>query len=248
MTMKKKLFTSGIVLAVMLLLFLVYWYYLAKPGSLPTNEELIAEINEIYPQARADVIQDTISIDEKHVLVPFVSTNEEYGLSYLVWEKHKWKVVNIDTKGYPMLWKIEKNNPDSYYLVWNIQPSDQLQYIDFYMTRDRGFRISYGTEHYYYPKVQMVQRVNAQEKTYGAMALPDEWQSFMSSLMKVEEASQPQSLFYEMPIGQSIRIGFIPYDKNDKITELEGSINGSSYTIGDIQLDFVLHLYEEDLE
>ncbi|MGG1662486.1 hypothetical protein [Brevibacillus sp. NRS-1366] len=242
---KKKLWSLGIF--IILLSIIVYWFYFSMPTSFPTNEQLVEEMNSIFPEATASIIQDTIPVDERHVLVPFISKKDDYGLSYWVWKNHKWKVASIDTKGEPMLWKFNINDPSSLYLVWNIHPKDQLSSIHFYLIRDRGYRITEGIEHYD-PRVQMEKRVFAQEKSYGLMQLSDDWVTFMNAYIKVESAKQPNLFINNFSPKQDMFFGWIPYDQTNKETFPESSVNGTRYSDGEVNLEYVMILDKGDIE
>lgn len=237
--MKKKLKLWSLGIFIILLSIIVYWFYFSKPTSFPTNEQLVAEMNSVFPKATASIIQDTIPIDERHVLAPFISKGDDYGLSYWVWKNHKWKVVSIDTKGEPMLWKLNKSDPSSFYFVWNIDPRDQLRSIHFYLIRDRGYHITQGIEHYN-PRVQMEKRVSLQEKSYGLMELSDDWVKFMNAYNKVESAKQsPERDMY---------FGWIPYDQKNKEIFPENSVNGASYSNGKVGLEYLMIVNKGDIE
>ncbi|WP_289137962.1 hypothetical protein [uncultured Brevibacillus sp.] len=235
--MKKKLWSLGIF--IILLSIIVYWFYFSKPTSFPTNEQLVAEMNRVFPEATASIIQDTIPIDERHVLAPFISKGDDYGLSYWVWKNHKWKVASIDTKGKPMLWKLNKSDPSSFYFVWNIDPKDQISSIHFYLIRDRGYQITRGIQHYN-PKVQMGKRVSLQEKSYGLMQLSGTWVTFMNAYNKVESAKQypERNMFF----------GWIPYDQKDMGIFPENSVNGASYSNGEIGLEYLMIVDKGQIE
>ncbi|MFZ0443614.1 MAG: hypothetical protein WAM95_02975 [Bacillus sp. (in: firmicutes)] len=244
---KKRLWTLiGLVIFVVLSLAITYWFYFSKPATFPTNEQLVEEINSIFPEAAASIIQDTIPVDEHHALVPFISNKDDYSLSYWVWKKHKWRVASIDTKGRPMVWKIDSNDPSSFRFVWNIHPDDQLSSIHFYLIRDRGYHVTEGIEHYY-PRVQMKKKVSLKEKSsYGLMPLPDEWVTIMNSLKKVESAKQPDLFFNDFFPEQYMSFGWIPYNQANKEAFPERSVNGSGYSNGD--LEHVMILDKEDIE
>lgn len=245
---KKRLWTFiGLGIAVVLSSAIIYWFYFSKPASFPTNEQLVEKINSIFPEATARAIQDTIPVDERHVLVPFISNKDDYGLSYWVWQKHKWRVASIDTKGQPMVWKIDRNDPSSFHFVWNIHPKDQLRSIKFYLIRDRGFHITEGKENYY-PRVQMEKRVSLQEKSYGSMQLPDDWVTFMNTFIKVESAKQPNVFINNFFPEQYMYFGWIPYDQEDKETFPERSVNGNGYSNGNVDLEHMMILGKGDIE
>jgi hypothetical protein len=243
---KKKLWTFiGLGVAVVLSSAIIYWFYFSKPTTFPTNEQLVEEINNFFPEAAASVIQDTIPVDERHVLVPFISNKDDYSLSYWVWQKHKWRVASIDTKGRPMVWKIDRNDPSSFQFVWNIHPDDQLSSIHFYLKRDRGYHIIEGIEHYS-PGVQMEKKVSLKEKSYGLMQLPDEWVTFMNTFIKVESAKQPNIFFKDFFPEQYMFFGWLPYDQTNKETFPERSVNG--YSNGTVDLEHVMILDKGDIE
>jgi hypothetical protein len=245
--MRKKLgILIGLVIFVVLSSILIFWFYFSKPVPFPTNEQLVKEINSIFPEAEVDVIQETIPVDTRHVVVPFISNENDNGLSYWVWQRHKWMVATIDTKGEPKIWKINKKDPSSFHLVWNINPEDQLSSIRFYLIRDRGFQITEGIENYV-PRVQMEKKVSLEEKSFGVMQLPVEWAGFMNSIIKVESAKQTDLFFNNSFPVHSMYFGWIPYAQGDKETFPEGSVNGNGYSNGNLDLEHMMILGIEDL-
>ncbi|MGG4498966.1 hypothetical protein [Brevibacillus reuszeri] len=235
--MKKKLWS--VIFFIIFLSIFVYWFYFSKPTSFPTNEQLVEEMNSIFPEVSANIIQDTIPIDERHVLVPFISKKKDYGLSYWAWKNHKWKVASVNTKGQPMLWKPNINDPSSFYFIWNIDPKDQLSSIHFYLIKDRGYHITKGIEHYS-PRVQLEKRVSVQDKSYGLMQLPDDWVTFMNAYIKVDSAKQSPD--------RDMFFGWIPYDQKNNELFPEGSINGTLYSNGNVDLEYVMILNKGDIE
>lgn len=234
---KKKIGSLGFF--IILLSIIGYWFYFSRPAPFPPNQQLIDEMNRIFPKATASIIQDTIPIDERHVFVPFISKKNDYGLSYWVWKHRKWQVASIDTKGEPMLWKLNGNDPSSFYFVWNIDPKDQLSSIHFYLIRNRGYRIAEGIQRYY-PRVQMEKRVPIQEKSYGTMQLSDEWVTLMNAYSKVESAKQ----FPE----QNIFLGWTSYDQTNDETFPWSSVNGTMYVNSKIDLDYLMTVGKRDIE
>jgi hypothetical protein len=244
---KRKIWTlAGLGVLGLLSSFTIYWFYFAKPVSFPTNEQLVKEINRIFPEVSESVIQNTIPVDERHVAVPFISNEDNYGLSYWVWKKHKWMVETIDTKGEPKIWKINKKDPSSFHLVWNIHPEDQLSSITFYLIRDRGYQITEGIESYV-PRVQMEKKVSLQDKYYGVMELPDEWTGFMNAVLEVESTQKLNQFFNNFFPEQNMFFGWIPYDQSDNETFPEGSVNGSSYSNGNQAIEHMMIMSKGDL-
>jgi hypothetical protein len=243
--MKKKVWTLvGLGVLVVVPSIILYWFYFSKPVSFPTNEQLVEEINSIFPEAASSVIQDTIPVDERHVVVPFISNDNDYGLSYWIWKKHKWRVATINTKGEPKIWKINRKDPSSFRLVWNIHPEDQLSSIAFYIIRDRGYQITDGIDNYV-PRIQMEKKVSLQEKSYGMMELPDEWMGVMNSHI---EAQKTELFFNDFFPERNMFLGWIPIDQSDKETFPKGSVNGSGYSNGNVNLEHLMILGKGDLE
>src|SRR5690606_15362577 len=97
-------------------------------------------------------------------------------------------------------------------------------------------------------KVQMEETIDFKEKTYGVMQLPEDWLAFMNTSMKVELESQPNLLFINLYFGQSIYIVCIPFDEYEIQAFPEHSINGSSYSDGHIELEYLMLLDERNIE
>lgn len=246
--MKKRVWIFNGLFLILIFSF-VYWFALSKPTSFPTNKELLEEMNQTFSIAAVEVIQDTIFVDERHVLVPFISSKVDYGLSYWVWQRSDWKLAYINTKGAPMLWQVDKGNPASYHYVWNIDPKDRLSSIDFYLIRDRGYQITEGIHHYYTPRVQMQQMVSLEEQSYGTMNLPEEWVTFMNSTEKVIAAQQPNQFFHEFFPQPFLTFGYFPYNDTNTKSFPEHSVNGNSYSTGShVDLEHVMILNDIDIE
>lgn len=227
---------GGLVLAAFLA-FALYLYFPTKPESFPINEQLIDEINQLFPTAAPTTIQDAIYLDERHVFVPFISKENEYGVSYWAWEEHKWKVLEIDTTGEPRLWMINESNPSSYYLVWNIHPEDQVDYLKFYLVRDRGFR---GVDNLYTPRVQVEKKVSLQGKSYGVLRSPDEWVSIMKPLQKLESDRRPDVFLALLPQQANLFFSYTPYNEAGQEAISQRSVNSHGYVNGNIRLEFVI--------
>ncbi|WP_153731426.1 hypothetical protein [Sporosarcina obsidiansis] len=244
---KKKLwiFAGGGLLVVSI--GLLYWFYFSTPVTLPADEQLINDIHQVFPEATVDVIQDKIYADERHAIVPFISERNEYGLSYWVWGKYKWQVASIDLDGEPRVWKIDQRDPSTYHFVWNLSPVDQLSTLQLYLIRDRGYLIS-DEEEIYNPRVQMEWIASLQESSYGVMPLPEEGVNVLNSLFK-GQATQQSSLFFEnFSPAQEVFFSWIAKDQLGNEAYPEISVNGSSYTVGDITVDYMLIFSEEQLE
>lgn len=225
----------------------MYLFYFSKPTPFLTDEQVVEEINRIFPEANASIIQDTIPVDERHIVVPFISNKNDYSLSYWVWQKRKWRVSSINTKGQPMIWKIDKKDTSSYHFVWNIHPEDQLSSINFYLIRDREYYITEGT-HHYFPRIQMEKRATLEEKPYGLMRLPNEWRALMDSMKTIESAKQHDFFFTDFFPGQNLLFGWLPYDQADNQTFPERSVNGHGFLNRTVDIEHVMILNTGDIE
>lgn len=243
---KKKLWLVVGVSVLLLSVVIVYWFYFSKPDSFPGNEQLVKKINSLYPEAEADVIQDTIMLDEHHAYVPFISKQGNYGMSFWAWKKHKWNVSSIDTSGGPSIWKVNERDPSTYHFVWNGRSESQIQKLNFYLQIKRNFQISEGIEEYT-PGVQMKKELNRVEISRGIVKIPEEWVAVLNSFSELESAKQP-SMFDAMFPDSPLFFAWNAYDDQDKVTFDGMQSVGSSFSGGDEQIEFVRFLDEMEME
>ncbi|WP_117168538.1 hypothetical protein [Paraliobacillus sediminis] len=218
-----------------LVLAVIYSFYFRSPSPFPTNEHLIEELQDTFPafpEVGDSEILEVFDVGERKKYVPLVTSEGSYGSSYWVWDKYKWKVESVDTKGGPRIWKANKGDPSTYHIVWNIHPNDRVKYIDFHVLRDRGYSIANGTDETYYPRIQMKQTVSLEEKSYGVLQLPKEWASFVSGLNDTYAAQQPDLFFNQLYTEQQVSFGWIPYDTNNEEIFPNHSVNGSGFSNG----------------
>lgn len=227
-----------------------YLIYFSPPASFPSEKQLIEEINNTFPEAEVTDIQDVFDVGDRQRYVPFKSNETSYGKSFWVWDKYRWRVRYIDTVGEPQLWRINKNDPSSYHIVWNIHPDDQLKEIQFYLTRDRGYSIRENTKETYYPKVQMRQKISIEGEGYGVLKIPKDWVDFVNTINDTQAAKQSRfdALLTGISAEQQVFYGWIPYDGANKVAFPSNSVNGSGYSNGDIDLDFVMILNESEVD
>ncbi len=225
----------------------IYWLYFLNPSSFPNDEQLVGEINSLLPEAEAREIQDTIFVDERHVLAPFISEKERYGLSYWKWDKHKWIIAEIDTDGEPRLWKVKPENPTTYRMVWNLYPGSSVNSFDIYLIRERDAS-GIGDWEQYIPRIQMVLNVPLQKESYGAMKLPGEWVEVIDSLGKWETQRKPDRLFSQVFYQDSFYFGWLPLDQNQQVSFPEHSVNGLSYGNLPLDLDYISIINQVELE
>lgn len=244
MTKKKLRILIGLGMFIILLFAIIYWFYFSKPTSFPTNEQSIEEINSFFPDAVANVIQDIIYLDERHVLVPFISEENNYSLSYWKWGGSKWEVASVHSRGEPMLWKVDKRDPTSYHFVWNIHPDDNMSKLDFYLIRDRGYRA--GEVERYNPRIQLEKHASLQKKTYGAIKLPQEWVKVIDESLKIESTDQNAFFAEVFYTNYYPYFNWITYDEVGKSSLPEHSVNG--YHTGNIDLQYMGILVEDQIE
>jgi hypothetical protein len=245
--MKRKIRFSILAVGVVATAALVYWFYFSKPAVFPSNEQLLNQINDVFPEVKADTIQDTITVDARHKLVPFITKENRYGVSYWVWEKHKWSAAYIDNTGEPRIWKINKKDAATYHFVWNIHPDDEVSKVKFYLLKDRNFSFTNG-ENYYYPRIQLEKTVGLENKSYGVMALPTEWAAVVESVENMEIVKKPGLWSDHSMSARDMFFGWTPFNRALEETFTENSVNGTSFSTGDETIDFVSHVNQPDLE
>jgi hypothetical protein len=218
-----------------------------KPKSFPNDEFVIEKLNESYSKVRARKVLAVTLIDDRHAFVPFISNDYHYGISYWVWNKFKWKVARIDTRGMPHIWKLNGEDPSEYYIIWNMDPKDQIKQLDYFLKRERHASISQNL-HWYTPAIQTSTTVSLEAQSYGAIPLPEEWVHIMSENLRVLQDSQPRSFFNQSIAYNPMYVGWIPYNQGREISFPANSVNGSSYTLRDLDLDYVGIMNEYELE
>lgn len=245
--MKKKwLFLLVALVAVIIFTVSVVWFNFTKPEAFPSREKLIAEINGLYPDAAANVIQDTIFLDERHVFVPFISNDGQYSSSYWTSKKKGWEVVYIHSSDQPRIWKIDKNDPSTYYIVWNFFPEEKLKLTRYYLIRNREYSVIDGIENYN-PRVQMQIEISLEDNQYGALQLPKDWVTFIDPLMKMEKVKQPDPLSYFV-LEQYLYFGWRTFDENGQPVMPIGPKHNWGFSRGNAVIDYMMIINEEQLE
>lgn len=219
--------------------------YDGKPGPLPNVDEIIAELNEYEPEADAAVVLNNVKLTDQQVFIPFVSSQGNYGMGFLKWEKRKWSVARVDMSGRPEVRVTDHSDPSGRYVVWNNNPLEKVKEFRFYLIRDRNAGMSSGV-YYYVPRVQMEMLVNVTEHPYGAMPFPDEWSGIMREDKRLGKAPAANIMdhillqSYSQP--STIYVGYFPVYANDA-PQL-----GSFSKGGDEDTEFLMILNEKDLE
>lgn len=244
---KTRIIVIGSITVVLFIFVFMYMFYFSTPKAFPNDEMIIGSIFELFPEAEANTIQDVIYLNERNVFVPFISRDNNYGVSYWIWDKYQWELAKIETSGEPKIWMINESDPSTYHIVWNINPKDKLSVIDYYFIRDRGYFISSGV-HTYTPKVQMKTTITIEDQSYGVIPFQQEWIEFIESFIAVEKGKQPKSNFFQMFPQQQFYVGWFPFDQFGEAAFPENSVNGSGYIKRNIKSEFVRILNRSDLE
>jgi hypothetical protein len=236
---------SGVIFV--LIAVFIYLSYFSQPSSFLKEEQLIEEINISFPRVNAIEVQGVFDISEKHKYVPFISSEDNYGKSFWVWDKYKWRLVHIDTKGEPKIWKVNKRDPASYHIVWNIHPDDQIMQAKFYMIRDRGYSTTGGIDRKYYPRVQVNHMISMDEQPYGVLKVPNEWAAFVTSINETQSVHS-NGFFDHFPAEHQVYFSWMPLNEENELTYAKKSLNGSSNSNSDIGLEFVFPIDAMDIE
>ncbi|MDI2587308.1 hypothetical protein OR571_09395 [Psychrobacillus sp. NEAU-3TGS] len=243
MTERRLVISIG--LAMLLLTIVIFYLFnFTKPHAFPMDDKLLKEMNSFYAEAHADVIQDVVYLDKQHVFVPYISQENNYGLSFWVWKHRKWKVEEIDTTGDLRLWKINSKDSATYHFVWNFPSNDQISYMKLYAIKQRGYHIL-GDVHHYDPAVQLERKISFSEKTYGSIQLDTEWISVIDEWNKLNEAKQPDLFFQPF---QPMYFGWNTFDRSDTIIYPERSTGNSSILNNSVGIENVMLVNESELE
>jgi len=228
-------------LGLVALLFVIYYFYLARPTNFATTDtyKRYSEVTEIL---------DVIEIDKRHVFVPMVTEENKYGMSLWVWKNHKWNMEFDSTVGGPRIIKLKNNDPSSYQVFWNIHPDDQVSYGELYLLKKRNYHITEGI-HNYYPGLQLKTILDFEGTPFGVTELPNEWQKVMEASIKLEEARQPDPIFESMfPVMQDVYFGWISYNSDHVRQQADATNVGGASWGGGVDIQHVVDIPEEELE
>ncbi|MDW0113277.1 hypothetical protein QT711_08755 [Sporosarcina saromensis] len=245
---RRKIFTivgSFLVVSFALVIYLVYF---SKPGVLPNEKQMVELIQKDVPRVGIKTVQDTLTLDERHVVVPFITNKDEYWLSYWEWKRNKWTVLAADTGNEPKLWKIDKNDPSSYWFVWNFRPENDATSLSFYLLNQRRYGQSNGEE-YYYPQVQLEESVVLTTSPFGVMQIPKEWQQHHTELQRIQPKSHTPMYYPFSNIGYELNLGWIAYDEaHEEIFLSNGSSGNTSYINHNVNVEYIWRLSADQLE
>ncbi|MCG3088926.1 hypothetical protein [Sporosarcina cyprini] len=245
--MKKRL-VMGLAAFLVLCIGFIYWFYFSIPSSFPTDQEVAERINKAFPGAVVSTVLDKLPADERHLVIPFISEEDDYGLSYWVWEQREWKIAEVDGGGRPKIWKVDVKDPSSYRIVWNIRPDQQTHSVSFYAVQHRNY--SWGDEfERYVPRVQMEKEVLLSSSQYGMIAFPEEWLSYLESEQQASTSTSHGSTLTSMYMDSTLQFGWNLYDEAKNETHgTWGRRSGESYSFERENIEFLYSVYKSELE
>ncbi|MCM3575148.1 hypothetical protein M3172_18280 [Mesobacillus subterraneus] len=218
--MRKNVLVPLLFILILLAVGILYWYYLAPPATFPDQEKLEAILSNPYNRVEVAEIQDMIFLDDKHVYIPFITQDEGHGISLWEWKKHEWQLSGFSIGNMPKVWKIDSEDPSSHYIMWNFHPENNLDYLTFFLIKERGFSVTEGKQHYE-PGIQMDYRAEAREKSYGYTSIPSDWQKYIEVDNKLL-AAMNDSLFADFFPPAQYYFGW-------QSTSIDGTIEYPSY-------------------
>jgi hypothetical protein len=243
---RRKPFLIIFVCFLVLLSGLVYWFYYKDPKPFLNDKALSREITSRMDRVQVKTIQDKVFLDERHVFVPYVTKNNKYGMSYWEWKNNKWRLLHGSSTGGPRLLKLDLDKPSTYYFAWNIHPSDKMESINFYLLKERSYRIS-NSNHLYQPGILLKHSLELSDKTYGVLKLPEEWASYLLTSNSYEKSTHPDSILGRFIPTPTNYFGWMPSGVDGREKSLDHTLNGSSFTSDEI-VEHIMFLSEQDLE
>ncbi len=237
-------------LASVLLLVFMWWNY-SPPAQFPDERQLLREMNDALDQYgtsdQVAEIQKVIHADRRHVAVPYISENGNYGMSSWTWRKRKWELTSLESNGEPRLWMIDRNDPTSYFLTWNIAPEMAAEKLNAYIIRRRDYGMADG-KNYYSPRVQMSREIVLAEESFGATPLPPTWLEVMHSAMRLEETETFSWFDGYSTAAMQFEFGWEAVDGNGKSVSQEILFKSSQYSYGSSDYQFMMVIDERELE
>jgi hypothetical protein len=222
--------------------------YSQDPKPFLSNIEIKKEIVKIFPGGGVKEIQNRVYIDDKHVFVPYITERNTYGMINWEWKRNEWSLTSVETNtDDPKLLKIKTNHTLKRYLIWNINPTYNINQINFYLTRKRQFSVTEGVSKYE-PRIQLKLKKKINESSYGVLRLPKSWERIMNDDSLLNSPKQFDSIFSSFIPPTSMMVSWIALDKNEKINYPINSEPGNGYSSGENYFDFVPFVSESELE
>lgn len=210
-----------------------------KPGPLPDENRIMSVIDAKSGEISVKQLLEVNQLDSKHAYIPFVSMQDEYGMSFWKWEKRQWRLSRVNVNGMPHIWILDKN-PVKRVIVYNIDPKEQLERMSFYLIRDRN-AYGHNNQFFYVPRIQMELTVPVDGNRYGAISIPEEWAQLMKEDKKLTRLMTSPSMF-----STSNSMMYIGWQQQYK----EGAEPlGQSYSMsGGLDVEFIRYVNEKELE
>lgn len=223
-----------------------YWFsqWDGKPGPLPDEQNIMNAIDGMSDEVEVKHLAAAELLGSKHAFVPFISLNEEHGMSFWEWEKHKWRLKRVDNNGMPHIWKLDDKDPSKRVLVYHINPKDKIEKLSFYLLRDRK-AYSRPQHSFYMPRVQIELPVSLEDQNYGAIPFPEEWAQLMEADRKQHRSSGDVfNSVFGMQQPSMLYVGWLPDYK-----EGAAPASGRGYSkSGGVDVEFILIINEAELE
>ncbi|WP_028596391.1 hypothetical protein [Paenibacillus assamensis] len=243
---KKQWTIAGIVLLAVIFSCIWFIWLPSHPSPIPSRQAMLEEIRKHSFGVEAQEIVDVISLDDRHVYVPYISKEGSYGQSFWRWDRTQWVMGGILEKGEPYIWEFN-GEPSKQYIVYHVDPQDEVGVLKYHLLRGVHYQISDGSQRYT-PSVQMSISVPVEERRYGAIPVPDDWIRLMEEEARVNRRERSSDNFGWMASSALVRIVWHAYDRKGKETFAEHSVNGSSYRNGELALQFISIINESELE
>ena len=233
-----------LIIALCLVIFLPLNEEQRTPTSLPNENQLkkmILETGDVNIKS----IFEQMAIDDNHIFLPHLSSDNQYGYSLLEWKKNKWEVTYVTSSGQPLLWKITGGNKSESYFIWNLETKYKIDHLTFFMNKHRNFRSGWGVE-FYEPAIQIEEVVSIGDKPYGIHKVSYEWERiWKATQIKVEEREEDLFTFNNE---EGLHFGVKGYDRENNYVEPYNYYENSSSTSSGAKTEYVSILDEWDGE
>ncbi|WP_404458079.1 hypothetical protein [Oceanobacillus kapialis] len=193
---------------------LIYYIVPTTPEAFYTPDEAKERINQKYPEAKVDVVQEVVKVKDTHAFVPYISEDNYMGASFWEWRNHKWELTVVKNSLLPEIWRLDGENPEDAYIVWNIHPASKWGSFGLYMYRT-PYYYEMNNKEYYKPQIQFEEIYSLKEQTYGVQKIPEEWANFIKDYNSLEGNENTE---FSIVGNGDTRIEWIPYDKNKGAT------------------------------
>lgn len=225
-----------VMIAICFFIFLFLKEAESSPSDLP-NKTSIRKMIEDTGEMNINRVFDQRALDEKHIFIPHLSSDNQYGYSLLEWIDNKWEVTYVSTTGEPLIWRIKAGNQSESYFLWNLDSKKKIETLTFYLIRDRHFTSGWSGE-WYEPAIQIEEDVSISGKPYGIYKVPDKWGAIWNAAQIKIENQEEDFISYN---GEGLYYGVKGYDKkNNYVVPLNSYENGGITSSGAATEDIVI--------